>query len=395
MGLNLTFKKHIFTYLKRFPFLDNFLSQNAQDMDINSVLTLFQNFNYEKFSAEEVIFKQRDPTNNKFYIVLSGEVAVIIDTPQLGNFDGKNKSPRQTVTSQTTGSTIIKPLKRQDCNSNEDIDLSPTVLKNTKSEIQRRGTQRLKTFGSSDFNKFERSKSYLTKTIFTSGFAPRTPVQDESPNSSRMREVQQIAMTEPNEEDILASTRASPRNLTQRPDYQSKGSLLKRSTKTLNIISKASTMADDIGESKISPVQTCLTKDLRLNLLGSKMDENLIQEHEGGENDIEDLEDKDSKSHFQRLASRYGKIVRFLKDGEGFGDIALKRNIPRTATILCKKDCEVLTLTKEIYEQTIGRLQIEKEEVLDEVIPQLRTDIASLQNYSYLIYSFRVCDTFI
>lgn len=47
---------------------------------------------------------------------------------------------------------------------------------------------------------------------------------------------------------------------------------------------------------------------------------------------------------FEDFAKRFGKIVRYMKEGEGFGEIALTNNKPRTAGILAKGTVELLVL---------------------------------------------------
>ena len=41
-------------------------------------------------------------------------------------------------------------------------------------------------------------------------------------------------------------------------------------------------------------------------------------------------------------------------EGVLFGDISLLTNSRRTATVLCKSDCVLLTLSKNIYDKIIG-----------------------------------------
>ena len=47
-------------------------------------------------------------------------------------------------------------------------------------------------------------------------------------------------------------------------------------------------------------------------------------------------------------------IANVLKSGDGFGEIALISNSKRTATIVCREDCHLLVLSKQIYERLIG-----------------------------------------
>lgn len=68
-------------------------------MDLSKVLDLIKAFTYERFDTGKFIFKEGDPSNNKFYIILSGEVAVILKN-KVGNFGKKQTIKRTRLTTQ-------------------------------------------------------------------------------------------------------------------------------------------------------------------------------------------------------------------------------------------------------------------------------------------------------
>ena len=47
--------------------------------------------------------------------------------------------------------------------------------------------------------------------------------------------------------------------------------------------------------------------------------------------------------------SNYGDMVKWLREGSLFGELALQNSEPRSATIVCSQDCELLRLRKEDY----------------------------------------------
>jgi CRP-like cAMP-binding protein len=47
-------------------------------MDSSNVLELMKGFTYERFNMGKFIFKEGDKSNNKFYIIISGKVGIII-----------------------------------------------------------------------------------------------------------------------------------------------------------------------------------------------------------------------------------------------------------------------------------------------------------------------------
>jgi CRP-like cAMP-binding protein len=48
-------------------------------------------------------------------------------------------------------------------------------------------------------------------------------------------------------------------------------------------------------------------------------------------------------------------LVNELSSGDSFGDVALRRNTTRTATIIAKSDTHFATLSAEVYQRIIGR----------------------------------------
>lgn len=46
-----------------------------------------------------------------------------------------------------------------------------------------------------------------------------------------------------------------------------------------------------------------------------------------------------------------------LKQGQSFGELALIKDQPRAASILCREDCDFMVLNKENYDNIIGDVE--------------------------------------
>jgi len=77
------------------------------------------------------------------------------------------------------------------------------------------------------------------------------------------------------------------------------------------------------------------------------------------------------KKEFEEYANGFGKVTQYLGVGESFGENALKKDAPRSSGILCKTNCEFLTLEKQHFDEVFGQIQKEKEDFLVSVFPNL------------------------
>jgi CRP-like cAMP-binding protein len=60
-----------------------------------------------------------------------------------------------------------------------------------------------------------------------------------------------------------------------------------------------------------------------------------------------------------------------LTTGKAFGDLALKNNRPRAATIKCLTDCHFATIKKEAYDALIKKIELKNEKKLVDFLEAL------------------------
>ena len=54
------------------------------------------------------------------------------------------------------------------------------------------------------------------------------------------------------------------------------------------------------------------------------------------------------------------ELIRTMCAGEGFGEIALRHNSTRTATVVCSQDSHFLTLDRDSYDQLLRKPKFNK-----------------------------------
>jgi cAMP-binding proteins - catabolite gene activator and regulatory subunit of cAMP-dependent protein kinases len=277
------------------------------------------------------VFKAGDPSNNKFYVIISGEVAVILpqNVGEWGKLTVTQKSKKK-----TQGTTHPTP---QDPNAQN----QPSTLSNLDQPMptdEKKVTIVLSNSG--DNTGKSKTESQLLDDKLLSN--DNTPSLKMIP-TPRASEVDGVKKEE---------TPSNPKKAGNSPP-SGFGTFVKS-------VNKFKT-----GTSK-------------------KIEDEVVKEEEDEEEDI-DAQTKE----FEEYASRFGRIARYSKQGESFGELALKNNAPRSAAILCKTDCEFLVITKNIYDAVFGKLEREREEFLKSAFPMLTTSVTSSANMNFLLFFFK------
>jgi len=392
-------------------------------MDMHSILALCRSFSYEKFSAHDIVMKQKDPSNDKFYVILSGDVAVCVKSDNLGKFGEIpiiDTEPDITFVDGVElhkGKKLLKREKKQPLS----VSLLPEQI------FPLRNSKRHSSYHSIDKNNEPKSagKKVYHKSIFAQRAVrePLTPdeiIQPISPGgfphvishfSPRHVPPALIQATQESRSRKNSATSVGKAKSTESTDaLPAPPELIKNSSSDIKPSSPQLVARKPRSVRKLTewdadsyPIQMKkMFKSTKEAMSASMtpMQPGSLNYLDGGsiwgETDRDDeqadsLKLEEEKSELEILAEPYGRIVTYLHEGESFGEVALKRSIPRTATILCKTDCEFIVIKKAQYEMGFGRMQKEKEEFLLSVFPMMK-NISSTLNYNYLIYNFKVLE---
>lgn len=330
-----------------------------------------------------------------FYVLLSGEVGVIIKNDNLGKFGDRDKDQ---VKNGDDNELILHKSKRYYRNKKTlSILVESSELLSVSKKEGRRNHRSLivskkNSIDSGTATPNTNSKPY-PKSIF--GQAPKGTEPIEV-SIERKRTSKPELFVETSYSDALPAQLEEPKRAMSEVGGKL-GSAKKRLKSVFNEVLISNTFKRLVQETK-HPASTGNSPYISFQALDASDLESMASSSARDDDDKpleslmteESMEEKEEKSEFELQAEQYGRIIRYLKEGEGFGEIALKRSIPRTASILCKTDCDVLIMKKEHYELGFGKMQREKEEFLNSVFPMLKTNISSLNNYNYLLYSFKV-----
>ena len=143
------------------------------------------------------------------------------------------------------------------------------------------------------------------------------------------------------------------------------------------IISEAFTHAE-IEANRLAKIK--LFKKLDSKMLNELKDMFVSEFYDVGQNIIKSGEVGDSFYVIARgkvqviitLEDGSQKAVNVLEDGDYFGEIALLKSVPRTATIKAKVPCLVLVLKRSEFEQVINKVPSLKNDLMDEMDVRLK-----------------------
>jgi len=351
---------------------------------MQSILNICQGFSYEKVQANRTVFSQKDPSNDKFYVILSGEVAVCIRNENDAiNADREKRSAspvfrRQKKMSTYSARQVETPLIRR-----RSKRLSSQPLINTSNDSMNSDEPPLKLSPTS-------RSSIPKKSIFG-----RRDARDSEPEAPPVRLFSMNPSSPSRRRGDSPESHDDSRLLPSVLKVGKKFSFIDQSNhKKMNIVVDQIANIRAVRNKSIEPGSINTNSLQYLDQKDRDYPDNYSEKHGGSVkiDDGDDFTDDDEgpRSDFEIMVSTLGKLVRYLREGEGFGEIALKRNIPRTASILCKTECEFLTLSKEQYELGFGKMQREKEEFIYSIFPMLKTTTFSIEALNSLLYSFKV-----
>lgn len=93
---------------------------------------------------------------------------------------------------------------------------------------------------------------------------------------------------------------------------------------------------------------------------------------------------------FETYVSKFGRLIRILEEGDSFGEMALIEDLPRSASVICKNDCQFLTMTKQQYELMFAKRERERQELIMSIFPFMANINLSMQKIKTMMCSFKV-----
>jgi len=316
-------------------------------------LELCRNFKYESIEQYQPVYLQGQSSNGKYYVILSGEVAETVAEKSLGNFGddpnsaGANKlrkCPRIVIHSVPRDSG-----SKADALTNSDSKKAVSFANIISSQEKRPTTSPFQLLSVREFD----TTSPRTPELFKMRKSP------EEINSRKSSTTKKRRGSSSNQSSGMQKMRAVVRTITAVRGMQ----------KAL--------------ESRLKSVQNDENFEIDAGTL------NYLDQEMESESEEETLNEEDKKE-FEEEAKKYGQLMRYVHKGEGFGEQGLKKNTPRSASMICRTNCEFLVLEKQQYDVVFGRVQREKEEFLRTVFPNLDLNSMSTANFNYLMCSFKV-----
>jgi len=371
----------------------------------------------------EFVIKQGDVSNNKFYVILSGEVAVLIGQKNIGQFGDDfiryepiKKTPKKApqilingsvqdtdrkggsrVSVESRKNATLNSLRNTERESSVGRDSPVKILDNSLLSTQR-GTSPFKTPPKSH----QREPSPMSKSEGRA--AEQTPPRTGLGGVKKMRALVRM-VTAVNGMKKAAEPRREEANqeyFSNRVALRDVGPRLHAATEPKRHI--VTPPKENRGTKKMRTIVKMFSAFRGLKqAAGNRQEGSSNNSGKGGEGgtlqylDKEDSEEseeeedwaEEEKKKFEEYAEKFGKIIRYLGEEESFGELALKNNTKRTASILCKTDCDFLVIDKQQFDVIFGQEQKDKEEFLRVVFPSLGTNITSRDNFNYLVYSFK------
>lgn len=314
----------IYEKIRNFRFFENFFAQNLRAMDFPNLLSLCQGFEYERVPYKKFVFRKGDASNNKFYVIISGKVAIV--------------APK--------ADTKTPPIP---------IQQSYKVASDPKS------TTGIESVSPTSANRHMSNFSGFRRTLIPRSMSPKKLTTQLSNYNHNMLPARKSVLNSPKKTSLKnQKTMWGPLSLLYSKDANSSSHQLspkKNSTKLANSQSFSSLMDAE----KQSTPRDWVEEDSVIEM-------------------------SDNRPFGQFLAD-IGSLIRYMDAGEGFGELALKNNAPRSASVVCSADCEFLIITKKQFKHLFLEKEHEKEQFLRETFPFLNS--ISTISFNYILFSFK------
>ncbi len=315
---------YIYSKLKNFKFFTQFIENTDEKDKIDSAMYICKKLQYHKHPAGSVIMKQNQYSNGKVYLVLSGELLVIV-----AEMDALKQQTLQTEQDQ-------QPERKLTMAETREIDQQiPSIAINKIEESLRSPSS---------------SRSHLK--LEAGQYSLPEP---SGPNSSRKPSLFKELSLAP---QASLKSRGSALPL-QTPEMSDALNQIVQLQKQQDLLRKPQTMLIKASTSSFDPSPRMLKRQTNVELNQFKVVN----------------------------PDPYGKVVNKITKGAYFGERALFKRHKRTATIMANSDVELLTLNQEEFEYVQTEFNKTKKQLLafiSGIFPQLeKLHPISIENLSY------------
>ncbi|EAS03972.2 glycosyl hydrolase family 31 protein (macronuclear) [Tetrahymena thermophila SB210] len=323
-----------------------FFKETQQNLPANDYTALINELKCEKFDQFETVFSY-DDFGYKYYIILKGSVYVLIPNPEMLKNQKQQQNQADKKQQQINDSTQQIPIKNGE-----------------KQQSSRKAS-------------IATRKPSLNLTVQIESSEPSTPSPIKKQSFDRRKSImkqqtsqfQQIAQQQQQqqlqiEEDIKIKKKNSiqviqdffdidEENQNQNEEngltIQQLGALSLLKSKSLSPVklNRRTTLGQPNLVSGIKKLQMLLKK-------GSAIEEEETEP-------IQDPQLTEQQIQNTVLQQNFGfDIIKTLKVGDAFGEIALMNNARRTASIICKEETIMVTLSKQSYDKILSNYHQKK-----------------------------------
>jgi len=324
----------LYDYLKEFRFFKEVV--NPDNFEMDAILQICKSLKYEKYPKGQPIFVQGDASNGKVYILLSGELYVLVK--KLDSYAEQNMK----------AATIQEEQEGEEDDKNEEklFDASS----NSQSQTQDKNMEEVDTIIES--NKDSRRLSFSGNSDDKSDKTPKDANGDSSlGNESLPKDVLtgQLSQSQLNNESMSRNEPGNPEETSPRC------SNAEGNSKDWN--SFPSTPISNGEENKEFFQFKRPTFKKRTT---TAIDSATFRSFKAPK-----LNKKTNESLEKRLEKEYGFVKDKIERGSYFGEKALETDQKRGATIYPITNCEVLYLTKDIFNSLKSIYDKEKKALWD------------------------------
>ena len=305
----------IYKHLENTKFFQQFRANNPKLHETDALLYLSQHITYEQCSAGKLVIEEGDSSTDKLYIIFTGEVNIVSKK--------KNNPIKDYIRFDHSQPEQISPLMKKSFNLAAKFGMQ---LKNSKTIHIQRGASYI----DKPDKKHKEDETLTIKAIVSPHGKQQT--------TNFSQEAQALEGELPIPDLIkLSKVNSSPSDAIGQNETESNIKDQSKPIKASGFSSTGRTRATSQGSKPLFQA---------LKLPAAQSNEILFEE------------DSENEEDTRRIITQHGYVINQLCEGDHFGDIALYKNIKRSAGALSYTSCEFITITEDLL--TFVRRRFEK-----------------------------------